>query len=695
MEATVKFVILLFYIHTIFMFSIFTLNSQQTNKWEVVDKNEYKFSNDYKAYYPKGINMPAIAYRNENNILVAGNKVLHLERSYKNDSGELDTAWCKVNDLKLFRFINKAKEKEEIEVPEFSAFDNIWTSISYPTDNHIFIAGDDAEFLGYFNKNNQYKFYARVLISRDNGNSWTTKYLDSNYHCKELNMIDSVNGFLSLVKYDNYYNRFGFSDPYTFLVTHDGWETYEQYPVPEEFYGSYYIIDKNNWIFPCYDDENNQMYLKITNDGGDTWETSNYFSKYEYLQISKFIGKIGYCYGSHDIFDNRYYRTTLKKSTDGGFSWIDMDYSESNELQISRAVFMDWSDENNGICMDIRQDFIRTTDGGDTWFKEYYPSKFTLNNDIDVSTVQFSKISNDFTISLASYDTIGYVLACKNEKTLLKPEFYYIQTIKAESIEPLELSWSRIEGAKSYRFKFDSVPMDSNSAKFENPKIDTLVTDTTIIIKDLLYHNRNSAWVQAIGEDVESDWDHIAFLTINNETYIEAPDIIYPEPNSYINEGNISFVWKNNPDADSYSLNVEAKNKYKYKETVSSFKDTSYVCEDIPAYQRITVTLSSNKAGYQSYPMSYVFYTIPGTVDVEEISTRIKGNEIFIYPNPTSDYIYLNSQSKAEITKIKIFSVLGVKMMEADYNDKIDVSELPTGVYFLKYNSRFYKFVKL
>jgi hypothetical protein len=77
-------------------------------------------------------------------------------------------------------------------------------------------------------------------------------------------------------------------------------------------------------------------------------------------------------------------------------------------------------------------------------------------------------------------------------------------------------------------------------------------------------------------------------------------------------------------------------------------------------------------------------YSIGGLPNVETQIDEISLKNIMVYPNPTTDFINIHLKSKSPITKIKIFSILGVKMMEADYNDKIDVSELPTGVYFIQ-----------
>lgn len=52
-----------------------------------------------------------------------------------------------------------------------------------------------------------------------------------------------------------------------------------------------------------------------------------------------------------------------------------------------------------------------------------------------------------------------------------------------------------------------------------------------------------------------------------------------------------------------------------------------------------------------------------------------------VFPNPISDYLTINANQ--EIGKIEIFSVLGLKVLETELKEKIDVRNLPEGIYFL------------
>ena len=81
----------------------------------------------------------------------------------------------------------------------------------------------------------------------------------------------------------------------------------------------------------------------------------------------------------------------------------------------------------------------------------------------------------------------------------------------------------------------------------------------------------------------------------------------------------------------------------------------------------------------------------------QNISTIIEKNfelnEIKISPNPVIDFLQINSEK--EIDKIEIFSTLGLKVLETEWKEKIDVSGLSPGIYFVKIGNAMNKFIKL
>ncbi len=65
---------------------------------------------------------------------------------------------------------------------------------------------------------------------------------------------------------------------------------------------------------------------------------------------------------------------------------------------------------------------------------------------------------------------------------------------------------------------------------------------------------------------------------------------------------------------------------------------------------------------------------------------------ISVFPNPVSEYLIIRTNQKNG--KIEISSTLGLKVIETEWREKIDVSGLIAGVYFAKVGNQIIKFIK-
>ena len=91
--------------------------------------------------------------------------------------------------------------------------------------------------------------------------------------------------------------------------------------------------------------------------------------------------------------------------------------------------------------------------------------------------------------------------------------------------------------------------------------------------------------------------------------------------------------------------------------------------------------LNPDIGAYESKNLSSVKETLS-----EQITTA--------YPNPVETVIFLDSPDLVKTGNIIIYSVLGTKVLETGYSEKVDVSSLSSGVYYLKTNDILFKFVK-
>lgn len=71
--------------------------------------------------------------------------------------------------------------------------------------------------------------------------------------------------------------------------------------------------------------------------------------------------------------------------------------------------------------------------------------------------------------------------------------------------------------------------------------------------------------------------------------------------------------------------------------------------------------------------------------------------DIYIYPNPATDYINIACTEHSEPIQVKIFSLSGMLVwqnLNCNPNEAIDISYLPAGLYLLNINNKTIKFSK-
>lgn len=147
--------------------------------------------------------------------------------------------------------------------------------------------------------------------------------------------------------------------------------------------------------------------------------------------------------------------------------------------------------------------------------------------------------------------------------------------------------------------------------------------------------------------------------------------------------------------------------------------NTAAGCEDPPVGNGELLDFQINQVGfYDDFQSTFTYAIIPPgsggfeTLHIEKPNgdyaiygevppLSLDSNSLdtfFIYPNPASDVLYLNGKIQ-EIKAIAAYNLSGQKMNIKMEGDKIDVSEMPPGLYFLeittfKGNKTYRKFIK-
>ena len=84
---------------------------------------------------------------------------------------------------------------------------------------------------------------------------------------------------------------------------------------------------------------------------------------------------------------------------------------------------------------------------------------------------------------------------------------------------------------------------------------------------------------------------------------------------------------------------------------------------------------------------------------VEEADNNF--TEFIIAPNPASDFIEINLNNEASLIasdKVHIFDILGLEVGQSsliDGNNRINISHLPAGVYYIRIGNKVEKFLKM
>lgn len=90
--------------------------------------------------------------------------------------------------------------------------------------------------------------------------------------------------------------------------------------------------------------------------------------------------------------------------------------------------------------------------------------------------------------------------------------------------------------------------------------------------------------------------------------------------------------------------------------------------------------------------MGLLYQSVIKVLGVDEIQQE----SVKIYPNPTSDFIYLNVSSKTKIEDIQVFDNSGRVVLKTTIKDnKIDLRNLPVGVYILTFGNEDIKPTKI
>jgi photosystem II stability/assembly factor-like uncharacterized protein len=658
------------------IFSINIVNSQIINKWNPVYKEKGSF-NDFSRHN----NLQSV---DKDNILIIDSKVSNTSPFLaltKNGGSTWDTVF------------------------EAKAFEHEINSIAFPKEERLVWVGAKTIYQG--SDDNWNPFYLRngvIYTSSDAGKNWESTTLDTNTMLDYVFMINDNIGIANLRRVGNRYNQeISFWD--TLLYTNDFFKTYTKIPVPDSltwvekvymFSEDNFIIQTTNYILKKY------KYLETT-DRGKTWTE---FMNAGYTMDLDFVNRLtAYKIEAEPIEIQGQYVGKVFKTVNGGKDWIFCFASSDEYWGLGyRVISLAAADADNAIAIGTNCAIHRTTDGGLSWQKEFAPN---ISGGIDMEYDNFSEITYPEK-NCAYIMGGGYLFKMDGSKILSRPILNrYSQRISPSGIKAF---WKPVQGAKKYNLQLAYSPTNTyDYSVFDHLTLDTIVTDTVVRIPDLDYNKCYYARIKAIAEDIESGWNIKAamFCTFENDTYTNPPEIISPKLGEIVKTSFCEIKWTSITGAEKYQL-MYSDNPY-FSGSVSdnqNITDTVFKTPDLVAGQKYYVRLRVLK-GSKITNWVYTNFTIADPSSV--INFNFDDNsQITVYPNPANDFIEISIPENSNHTlkgmvengkeKVQIFNTLGIEVGQSsliDDKNRIDISHLQAGIYFIKIGDKVEKFVKM
>jgi len=127
-------------------------------------------------------------------------------------------------------------------------------------------------------------------------------------------------------------------------------------------------------------------------------------------------------------------------------------------------------------------------------------------------------------------------------------------------------------------------------------------------------------------------------------------------------------------DGSESSFNISADGKLYFSGNNLLIKDSIGITSSITLSQIRKIVFESNSSGIESH---------------------IESGQMFIYPNPSSNYLRIGNISE-QVVNVTIFSMNGKVLLRSEYRngDQIDVSNLSHGLYIVRVDEQAFKFCK-
>ena len=386
--------------------------------------------------------------------------------------------------------------------------------------------------------------------------------------------------------------------------------------------------------------------------------------------------------------DNFYYRV-IYKSTDKGKTWemvFKPDYGNYISQPLLRSIT--YPSKNKCIVGSDSGLVFLTNDAGKSWSKIITPIKdYTVKNP-NFRTLQSIKMLDSMNGVASSQQFILHTSdGGSNWNVISKPDsnafLWDAILLSKNSILAYGLCQEKNKDCPYYETMFITDDL-GKSWEFNNfSQIDSLTDFKSVANRRLFFLDSLNGWVSA-GERTgvgDKETEKLAITSDGGKTWtlkrnqlgltnFPIVDYSFYDNNKGIittKTGGISWT----KDGGTTWLIDSIPNR------LAILPPNVYVC-----YRNVNNPLIADYNGR-------IFYWSNET----SVEDQVPKNVEFFYPNPVSDFLTINTRQETD--KIEIFSAIGLKVFETELQEKIDVSGLAPGVYFVRMGSELRKFIKI
>jgi hypothetical protein len=536
-----------------------------------------------------------------------------------------------------------------------------------------------------------------LIKYNDEGKPLDSFYLDASYthpysqtRDREIMMSDTLTGIANIGT--------------RIYLTNDGWETFKIIrpdSVDNSAIIAIHIKDYNNFSF--YHRNRNYYY---TTDAGETFERIYLGGGVPISDIYFLNDDVGYMIGHRfQTKGEPIANTVILKTIDKGKSWdiiLDTVIAPDNVSGPGgNQIYM--LNENDGTIVGAYGVVATTNDGWKSFERIVLPRTKTKHSPYLAVTYSGNRpiIADDGDATTHGGDI--YTLIDTVYMNMGAPELISPTDSSKGLLVDITFRWTKVKDIGKYVFQLA-----------KDDKFTQIIRDDTLEVSEMqtalrwditgLENCTDYYWRVASVKEATIKWSP----TYTFRTRLEQGEQITPEDNSIEITRDTTLKWHPLNNAERYHLQISLDNQY---------NNLIFSQDTLRSTEHRVEKLSDNTvifwrvrgycfAGFGQWSPTWQFTTMNNVSVSEHFSAKL------IHPNPATEYIEIfcgsigacsnenNIWASPNASNIKIFNMLGecvltVRARQAVPLQRIDVSHLPRGVYYLRIGNQTQMFVKM